>query len=412
MALGIPAARPAKVAAILLVCAATPHAQISPFAGPVSTGSSVVITPFREAGIPDRPGGPATGRVHLHPHFLVRVLRGDGFALAALPEQDTTILTTEPGLLARIGRHWRADYTATWNRYSNPAFTDTFDSALVLAGEHEPGLWRLREQARMETSTSLLIETAAQTRTRRRGLNLELERDLGRGNLFDAGLDHTRTRVETVGLSILPVTPRWTETAARLRLTRRLAPDLHGSAFAHAGASAALETDSRQVRPGLGLRWRLGDRLQLGAEYSREWRRFRIEPRVLLQSDVVGARAEYSPWSATRLTLEAGRTLTPSFVAGEVTRQQLLRANLQQRLIGRLQFNAGILQRHQDSLPATGVGHLARTDRSRAIDLSVSCALLRRLNVSLLHRSTRNDSSLPGLAFRSRQFGVETHARF
>ena len=406
------AARCAKAAAALLLCTASLRAQLPAFPDPVSPGSGVVITPFREAGNPEWPKVPSAGRVKLHPHILVRALRGEGFALAALPEQDTSILTTEPGVLARIGRHWRADYTATWNRYSNPAFTDTFDSTLVLAGEHEPGLWRLREQARLETSTNLLIETAAQTRVSRRGVNFELERDLGRGNLIDAGFDHTRTNLDTVGNAMLPVTPNWRESAARLRLTRQLARDLHGTAFVHAGTTAAQETDSGQARPGAGLRWRVGDRLQFGAEYSREWRRFRDEPRRSLRSDVLGARAEYSPLAATRFTLEAGRTLTPSFLAGEVTRQSLLRANLRQRFLGRVQFDAGLLRRHQDSLPAAGGVPLTRTDRSRSLDFSISGALLRRLNVTLLHRSTRNDSSLPGLAFRSRQFGVETHARF
>ena len=110
------AARCAKAAAALLLCTASLRAQLPAFPDPVSPGSGVVITPFREAGSPEWPKVPSAGRVKLHPHILVRALRGEGFALAALPEQDTSILTTEPGVLARIGRHWRADYTATWNR--------------------------------------------------------------------------------------------------------------------------------------------------------------------------------------------------------------------------------------------------------------------------------------------------------
>ena len=141
-------------------------------------------------------------------------------------------------------------------------------------------------------------------------------------------------------------------------------------------------------------------------------RRFREEPRRSLHSDVLGARAEYSPGPATRLTLETGRTITPSFLPGEVSRQSLLRASLRQRLLGRLHFDATWIRRHQDSLPAAEATMPARTDRSRTLDLNLTCGILRRLNFSLLHRSTRNNSSLGGFGFRSRQFGAELSARF
>ncbi|MEY4089691.1 MAG: hypothetical protein RJB55_1962 [Verrucomicrobiota bacterium] len=407
------AARPAFLAAALLPTAASAFAQVVPATwNPEPPGGSVVINPFRESGTGSRPPLGEAGRFGLHPPARVRVLRGDGFALAALPAQETSILTAEPGILARLGKRWRADYTATWTRYSNPVFTDTFDSSLVLAGEHNAGLWRLQEQARFESSTTLLIETAAQTRTRRRGGHLAFERDIGRGNLIDATLEHTRTRLTTVGAVSAPLAPLWQESAARARLTRRLAPEFHGSAFVHLGRTDAAQSDSEHLRPGLGLRWRAGERVQLGAEYSREIRRFREEPRRSVHTDVIGVRGEYSPGSATRFAVETGRTVTPSFLPGEVNRQSLVRASLRQRLLGRLHFDATWVRRHQDSLPTVYTTVSARTDRSHTIDLNLSCGILRRLNFSLLHRSTRNTSSFAGYGFRSRQYGAELSARF
>lgn len=405
--------RATAVAAALLPAAAPSTAQVMPFTlNPAPAGFSAVLNPFLDRAAGDRPAGAEPGRFGLHPHLMVRLLRGDGFALAALPAQETSILTTEPGLLARLGRHWRADYTATWTRYSNPAFTDTFDSALVLSGEHHAGFWSVREQARFESATSLLIETAAQTRTRRRGAHLSLERDLGRGNQIDATLEHTGTNLTTVGAYAAPVTPRWRESAARARLTRRLAPAWHASAFVHTGRTEAARSDSAHLRPGISLLWRAGDRTQIGAEYSREVRRFREESGRSLHTDVIGLRGELSAGPATRLTAEAGRTVTPSFLPGEVSRQSLQRASVRQRLLGRLHFEAAWMNRHQDSLPATDASAPLRTDRSRTIDLTLACGIFRRLNLSLLHRNTRNSSSLAGHGFRSRQFGAELSARF
>jgi hypothetical protein len=405
--------RPAFTAFVLTLLGAPAGAQITPqLWSPEPPGRSVVISPFREGGSAERSASSEPGRFGLHPHLLVRLLRGDGFALAALPAQETSIFTTEPGILARLGRRWRADYTATWTRYSNQVFTDTFDSSLVLAGEHTVGQWRLQEQARFESATSLLIETAAQTRTRRRGGHASFERDLGHGNVLDAGIEHTRTRIMTVGTVAVPVTPLWTESSARLRLTRRLAPDVNGSAFVNAGRTDATRSDSEHLRPGLGLRWRVGDRVQLGAEFSREARRFRDAPRRSMHTDVVGARAEYSPGASTRFTLESGRSVTPSFLPGEVSRQSLQRASLRQRLLGRVHFDAAYLRRHQDSLSTLDSSAPTRTDRSHTLDLNLSCALFRRLNLSLLHRSVRNVSSLAGLGFRSRQFGAELSVRY
>ncbi len=397
----------------LTLLGAPAAAQLTPpLLSPESQGRSVAMGPSRDGGAAGRSAAAAPGRFGLHPHVLVRLLRGDGFVLAALPAQETSILTTEPGILARLGRRWRADYTATWTRYSNEAFTDTFDSSLVLAGQHTAGLWRLQEQARFESTTSLLIETAAQTRTRRRGGHASFERDLGRGNVLDAGLESTRTRIMTVGTVAAPVTPLWTESSARLRLTRQLAPAFHGSAFVHAGRTDATQSDSEHLRPGLGLRWRGGDRLQIGAEFSREVRRFRDGPRRSMHTDVVGARAEYSPGTATRLTIETGRSVTPSFLPGEVSRQSQLRTSLRQRLLGRVHFDAAYLRRHQDLLSTLNSSAPSRTDRSHTVDLTLSCALFRRLHLSLLHRSTRNESSQAGLGFRSRQFGAELSARY
>lgn len=414
--LAFPAVRPsALLLAAFAALAVVAPAQVTPplWSGEPSGGAVVLRPPpAAESTWPRLSSPTAAGPVALHPHAVVRLLHGEGFALASLPEQDTSILTAEPGLLARLGRRWRADYTATWIRYSNRAFADTLDSALTLAGEHAAGFWRLQEQARFESSTSLLMETAAQTRTRRRGGNISLERDLGRGRLLETGLEHSRTQATTVGAAEVPIAPSWTETAARARFTRRLTPELHTSALLAAGRTGGAGADSRYVRPGLGMRWQAGERLQLGAEISRETRSFTSSGTRVLHSTVTGLRGEYSPAGATRLTFEAARTLSPSFSAGEINRQSLLRAGLRQRLLGQVHFDAAFLRRHHDYLPvATGVP-LARTDRSRTFDFALSSSLLRRISISLLHRSTRNDSSFTGRGFRSRQYGAELNARF
>lgn len=412
----VPTVTPRGALLITLLAAppASGLAQLPPSPwGEVTPGAAVVFSPSPDAGpsLPRLPSAAAAGPVALHPHALFRLLRGEGFVLGSLREQDTSIQTTEPGLLARIGRHWRADCTATWTRYSNPALTDTFDSALTLAGEHAAGFWRLQEQARLDSSTGLLLETAAQTRTRRRGGSLSLERDLGRGRLLEAGLDHSRTRVTDIVETTVPVTPKWTESAARVRYTRRLAPDLHASASFTEGRTGSDGADSRYLRPGVGMRWQAGDRLRVGAEVSRERRAFDSGMGRILRSDVTGLNCEFTPSPAMRVTLEAGRTLTPSFAAGEVLRQGLWRAGLRQRLLGQLQFDANFVRRHQDHVPAVSGAALARTDRSRTLDLTLSCRLLRRLEFSLVHRTTRNISSLGGYGFRSRQYGAELSAR-
>ena len=132
----------------------------------------------------------------------------------------------------------------------------------------------------------------------------------------------------------------------------------------------------------------------------------------MLRTNVAGARGEYAPSASTRVTLEAARTVLPSFLAGEMNRQTLMRAGLGQRIVGRIHLNATLLRRNQDYVPANSAAPVARSDHSRTLDLAVSCGLLRRLNLSLLHRTTRNTSSLAGHAFRSRQFGAELGARF
>ncbi len=406
---------PALLVLLLSAPPVTGLAQVTPFLRPYEpAGSSVVFRPSADseaarARFPLRPGA---GPVALHPHAVVRVLRGEGFALGALPEQETSIQTVEPGLLARIGRRWRADATATWTRYSNPAFTDTSDSALTLSGDHAAGFWRLQEQARFESSTSLLMETAAQTRTRRGGGGLSLERDLGLGRLLEAGLEHSRTRVVAVGSESFPVAPPWNETNARLRFTRRLANDLNATLQLAAGRMGSSSADSRQTRPGLGIRWQVAERFQAGAEISRETREFEGSPRRVLRSDLGAVRCEYAPVATTRLTLEAARSVSPSFTAGEVNREGLVRAGLRQRLLGRLQIGANWIRRHQDYLSTAAPGGLTRHDRSGTLDLALSCALLRRMSLTVLHRATRNTSSLAGYGFRSRQYGAELSARF
>ena len=403
------------LALLLSALPATGLAQVTPFLRPTEpAGSSVVFRPSADseaarAKFPLRPGA---GPVALHPHAVVRVLRGEGFALGALPEQETSIQTLEPGLLARIGRRWRADATATWTRYSNRAFTDTFDSAFTLSGDHAAGFWRLQEQARFESSTSLLMETAAQTRTRRGGGGLSLERDLGLGRLLEVGLDHARTCVVTVGAVSIPVAPPWDDANARLRFTRQLSNDLKGTLLFSAGQTSSSAADSRQTRPGIGLRWHLAERFQVGAEISRETREFKGSPGRVLRSDLGAVRCEYAPAASTRLTLEAARSVSPSLTAGEVNREGLVRAGLRQRLLSRLQFDSAWVRRHQDYLSTAAAGGLARRDRSRTLDLALSCALLRRLNFTVLHRATRNTSSLAGYGFSSRQYGAELSARF
>ncbi len=393
----------------LLACALTAEAQ--PVVAPPPPEDSP-IPAMAAAGLPaitpPVAAGPSLfqwGPVNLHPHFSYRFLYGDGIQARPGQQSTTAIQTISPGMLLNLGSRWTLDYTPTQTYYSDPAFRDSLDHSVNLAGGAAYDDLTLQFSQSYVTSSSALIETGRQTNQKNYATVLNGTYRLGRQTLLDTTLNQS-TRLSDSA----PNSREWT---AAERLHYQFSTRLDTAISVDLGyVDMSSGSDMTYTRPQAQITWRPTDKLFLNLQGGVENRKFRTGGAAALNNPILSASCQYQPFESTTLTLAVTRSVTASYFADQVTENSGWSANWGQRLFGRFQLTTSFSQQNTNYVATSSSVTAGRADRNYSFSTRLGTALFQHGTIAVLYQNSHNSSNNSAFGFSSSQVGVEFGYRY
>ena len=345
------------------------------------------------------------GPVALHPHFVYRLMNGDGIPARPGREFKTTTHDISPGVLVAVGEKWSFDYTPTWTYYSNDAFKDTVDHAVRLNGGTSYGDWDFGLAFSYTYDSPALLETGGQTTQERFSTNANVSYHLSSRTVLELTAVGSARYGSQFNDSRDWRTRNWLNYQVNPRVTVGVSAGL-GYVEVETGS------DMSYVEAGGRIGWRPTEKLTFHVDAGMENRRFRVGGLNDRSTPKYGATLSYTPVETTSFSLTANQTVSPSYFRDQITTGRSYGLGLQQRFLKR--FHLSLHYTHATSAydstasDVTGV----RDDTSKSFTARLSTALFQRGSVALVFRDTTNRSNLEDYDVTSTQYGFEIGLRF
>lgn len=345
------------------------------------------------------------GPFTFHPHVDYRFLYGNGIQSAPGRQSTTAINSFSPGLATQLGTRWNLDYTPTWTYYSNHTFHDTVNHSLVLTGNTSYEALNISFSHRSARATLPLAETGTQTKQSSHTTSVDLSYQ------FTSQL---------VAQSVVSQSLRFADGFTTTRdwnvveyLHVRIAPDLD--------AAGGVKVGYIKIDPGTDMQYTqvLGriaahpsQILTFQLQGGLESRTAKDRQRTRTTNPIISGSIEYHAGNSTTLTMNADRSVAPSYFVNQTVRNERLGVGVQQQLAGG--FTLALKAGHQKSKYA-GLANSpsgVRNDNNFFFDTRLGFHLLRRFQASLFYLYNDNSSSRAGFGFTSNQFGFDLGYRF
>jgi hypothetical protein len=353
---------------------------------------------------PDTPlleWGPTTLRAHLSYQYLY----GDGIPAASGEHFTTSIHNVSPEVLVDLGTHWTVDYVPTWVFYSNPAFQDTVDQSIRLAGWGSYEDWILRLSQSYNSSSSPTIETGRQTKEVSSSTSLDATYSLN----SKLGLQLTAMEAYLSAESFTS-SHEWSTTDW---LHYKMAPQLDTAVGLGLGyVDVSQGVDSTYSRPEAQVTWNPTQKITLNIQGGFENRQARGTGTSGQNNPIFAASIQYQPFETTTLGLSALREVSTSVLENQLAKTNGWSATLQQRLLEKFYLSAALSHQKVAYVSLEGGVGALRNDDSYSINLRLSTVLFRRCTVAAIYQNTRNSSGVAGFGLSSRQAGFEVSYRF
>ena len=353
------------------------------------------------------------GPFAFRPHVLYRALHGTGIEAGPAQTLATTVQTFSPGLEVDGGLHWRADYTPTWQYYSNHAFKDSFDQAAALSGTYAYDNWTFGINGSYGSSHPVLVETARQSHEVKYGAGVFATCVVSQQLQLNLSANESTRRANSVVDAPEWVPSRSKEWSSSDSLQYAFSPQLQfagGATFGY--AEPQIGPSMSYVQPNIRVIWDPTDQLTFNGEAGVEQRRFRSSDAHDLNNPVYSAGLRYRPIKVTTLLVDASRGVSASYLADVVTRSTTWTFGLEQRVLEVL-FLTVTASRSDTTYVATrdAVPNL-RDDRFTSLQTRLAVPVLQHGSIGVFYQRTRNSSSQAAYAFSSNQVGVEVTIRF
>jgi hypothetical protein len=339
------------------------------------------------------------------PHYLYRFLYEYGLQVRPGNPTTTLIDTFAPGIAVEIGSNWTADYTASWDVYSNHEFRDTLGHSVNVMGTSSFENWTMQLTQAYRYSSQPLVETGAQTTEQDYNTALDLSHELGRQFLTETILNQNLRYVVN-----FPDTYEWSvDEWLHYRVSAQFDAAVGGIAgYVHESRGA----DSNYTTPDAEVSFQPIDKITIKASGGLEHRVFLDYPRTSMNTPTYDLSVQYAPVETTKLTLDVLRQVTPSYFANESTRNARVDLGLTQRLLGKYFLTAGYGHGDVTYIFQGQTTGLIRDDVGTSYNLRLSTTFFRRGTVSALCYRTKNTSSVGVYGFVTTQFGLEIGYRY
>ncbi|MGA2863522.1 MAG: hypothetical protein ABSF95_03435 [Verrucomicrobiota bacterium] len=351
------------------------------------------------------------GPVNLRAHLLYRFLYGDG--IPARPGQNFTTVVNEvrPGLLFELGSHWTLDYTPTLRFYSNRQFRDTTDHSVVLNGATTYKDWTLGLSQRYASTSEPLIETGTQTDRENYSTAANATYHVSTKTSLELGLNQNfRFMGQNQAGRPLTDSRDWsTLDWLNYQFWPRFGAAL-GVGFGYLDFSAGSDMTYEQLQG--RINWQATAKVSLVLNAGFDDRQFLSGNTPDLLNPIFGAALLYQPFEPTLLSLNAARTVVPSYFQSQVTESTTLSGSVRQRLLRRLYLDLTGGYR-LSSYEATATGQPVNRDISGTfVNVRLNVPFLKRGTASAFFQAAENSSNDSLYKYSTTQVGLELGYRF
>lgn len=344
------------------------------------------------------------GPFDILPHAEYQMTYGNGLSSRPGVRENTFHHLISPGVVVQTP-HLRLDYTPSLSYYSSAAFKDTVDHRVSLVAGLTHGDWRFGLSHLFQTSSSPIIETAAQTDRAVHSTGLSATYRYSEKLSFDLTASQQIQETDSLNGTRQWSTMDWVD----YHFTETLFAGF-GAGFGYVDVDQGSNMTYEQIQGRLG--WRPGPKLSVTVNGGIEIRQFIDVPVDDRVNPLAGLSAIYSPWEQTRFTLEVDRSVESSLLASQITESTEATLGVSQRFLGRINFrvSGGIRNiSYQSTVPGLAT---SRTDDYFFVRTSVGTSLLKRGNISVFYHHGQNDSGSTGFSFDTNQYGLQVGYRF
>jgi hypothetical protein len=397
-------------------------------AGPAPIGSGQVGAPVMGTGVFGIPGftpmtGPGiyqAGLLNVHAGLSYSFVYGTGIEDAPGQHSATVDQVVSPNLVVNVGSHWTLNYSAALNFYSaSSGLGDSTGQSVSLLWSAFYHDWALEFSQGYSFSDTPLIETGTQTKEEAYVTTLSASHQLV-GNLsLVVGLNQSFTIDDP-----FDDVDEWSgNVALNYQLSQKLQIGLNfGGGYDEASQSPAMTSETYSAV--LMFRPTIKTTVKLSAGLEDE------------SFDAAGVPSSITPiFSAsimrqllphTRLSLSAGRSISPSFFSNQVYTVTSVGIGLQQQLTRKLNLSVtggysdssyqaiqpGVLPQYYLGAPTTSALQVTRHDVTTDIGISLAYAFRPRWNGSVSYSYSENSSSQGNYSYSSSQFTVQVNYRY
>jgi hypothetical protein len=263
------------------------------------------------------------------------------------------------------------------------------------------------------TDTSVLAETGGQTKDESYATSADLGYQLGRRSEIELKLGHMDRSAKAVTRTPGWLGSAWVLWTADMRLRYHVSADLNFAVGFGSGYDEIKDSpDMKHTQQMVEVEWKPTKKIRFSGEVGVEQRRTLSQPAREENNGFYGVTGSYTPLEATRLTVGAGRNVSPSYFSGLTTQTERWNAGVEQRLLTKLFLSANVSQSKNRYDSSSARVLVNRDDRYDAYSVRLSTTFLRKGTVGVYYQQSRNRSSQVAYRYDSDQVGTTVTYRF
>ena len=355
------------------------------------------------------------GPLMMWPHVFYGHYYDKGVSANLGQPQSTSVQQIGGGVLLALGNHLRFDYTGTETIYGNPHFRNSFDHDAKMGWGTAYDDWVFSLDEEYRTSTVPLAETGIQTAQEENLTLIKASRYLSSNTLneFEFMQDFTFTEPGTP--TVAPLTQNVREWNGTDWLNYEFFRGFSGAIGPTLGFDSLdpVGTDMSFERLQGRLFWLAGDKVLLQIRGGVEDRQYINSPGSDLFLPIGEGIITYRPVDETTLILTLGRSVRPSYFINQVSENNYVSFNGQQRLVKKLYFNFDASYQETDYTSPEGNTSGLGTDKQYLLGFRLSTTFLEGGTISAMYRfGGLTSSRVGGFSYGVSRIGFEVGYRF
>ena len=355
------------------------------------------------------------GPVGFRPSISYSFTRATGVQATPGQSSASTVQSVSPNFLFLIGKHFSLDYTPNWTFYSSSQLQDSLNHSATLSWGTSYEDWTMGFSQGYTRSDTAQIQTGAQTSQEGYStainasyqFNSKISLNMGVNQNFNYIQNgaNTTTLYGNYANSKAWSTMEWLNWQFWPRLNAGIGV---GGGYTSQQGSPDSVNEEYQAR----VNWRATDKVSFSLNGGLEDQQYLSGGAGALLTPIFGATIQYQPFDQTALSLNASRSVSPSYFQNQSTESTSLTVGLSQRLLQ--QFNLALTGGYSTvNYVATTSGVSAgRTDDTYSFSASLSHSLTKRGTISMSYSYSENRSGVSGFSFSSEQIGVQVGYQF